>query len=421
MSKLIVYYQEKVVGQLSFDKEERLSFQYDKTWLAFKDRFPLSLALTLVEKAHGHLETKSFFENLLPEGEIKDLLEAHGKSSIKSEFGFLQEFGGDCAGAFKILPEKVKTSKTKAPRKELRLNIIYKYLDEKKSLTDVILNKEGGKFSLAGAQDKFAVIFEKNKIYLPLDGSPTTHIIKPHVRYFNSTHDTPYNEYLCMKLAGAVGLNVPEVDIIEGEYPLFIVERFDRIKVKTGILRIHQQDFCQAQGITSLKKYESDGGPTFADNYNLVKAHSSAPIPDLNQLLKWLIYNLVIGNNDSHSKNLAFLQAEDGIRIAPFYDLLSTSVYKEIGQNFAFKVGGQNLWFKLKRRLFDKLFVELELKEDVLPKMALKLLNDIEKKLPKLVEEFNVRFPDVKTAVTLEKEIKKRVAFFQKLFAVVDY
>lgn len=418
MSKLIVYYQEKIVGHLSFDKDERLSFQYDKNWLVFKDRFPLSLALALVEKTHGHLETKSFFENLLPEGEIKNLIEAHGKSSIKSEFGFLQEFGGDCAGAFKILPEKAKIIQSKTPRKELRLEVIFKYLNEKKSLTDVILNKEGGKFSLAGAQDKFAVIFEKNKIYLPLDGSPTTHIIKPHVRYFNSTHDTPYNEYLCMKLAAAVGLNVPKVDIIEGEYPLFIVERFDRTQTKTGISRIHQQDFCQAQGITSLKKYESDGGPTFANNYNLVKANSSAPIPDLNQLLKWLIFNLVIGNNDSHSKNLAFLQTGEGIRLAPFYDLLSTSVYKEIGQNFAFKIGGQNLWFKLKTRLFDRVSAELDLKEDVLPKMALKLLNDIEKKLPKLVEEFNERFPDVKTGKVLEKEILKRVAFFKKIFTL---
>jgi serine/threonine-protein kinase HipA len=370
----------------------------------------------LDEKIYGHIQTKSFFENLLPEGEIKDLLEAHGKSSIRSEFGFLHEFGGDCAGAFKILPEKVKVSKNTKPKKELKLAVLYKYLDEKKSLTDVILNKEGGKFSLAGAQDKFAVIFEENKIYLPLDGSPTTHIIKPHVRYFNSTHDTPFNEYLCMKLAAAVGLNTPAVDIIEGEYPLFIVERFDRIQTKIGISRIHQQDFCQAQGITSLKKYEADGGPTFADNYKLVKTNSAAPIPDLNQLLKWLIYNLVIGNNDSHSKNLAFLQTDEGIRLAPFYDLLSTSVYKKIGQNFAFKIGGQSLWFKLKKRLFDKLSSELELRDDVIPKLALKLLNDIQKHTPQLVGDFNERFPNVKTGKILEKEILKRAAFFKKIF-----
>lgn len=416
MSKLVIYYQDMVVGHLEFDSDERLSFQYDKSWLALKDRFSLSLTLSLDEKIYGHIETKSFFENLLPEGEIKVLLEAHGKSSIKSEFGFLQEFGGDCAGAFKILPEKLKAPKMSKTRKALKLHVVYKYLDEKKSLTDVILNKEGGKFSLAGAQDKFAVILEEGKIYLPLDGSPTTHIIKPHVRYFNSTHDTPYNEYFCMKLAAAVGLNVPGVDIIEGEFPLFIVERFDRILTKTGVFRIHQQDFCQAQGVTSFNKYESDGGPSFADNYSLVKTHSSDPILDLSQLLKWLIFNLVIGNNDSHSKNLAFLQTGDGIRLAPFYDLLSTSVYKEIGQNFAFKIGGQNLWFKLKKRLFEKLSVELELKSDVIPKLSIKLLNDIEKHLPKLVKDFDDRFLEVKTGKVLGKEILKRVAFFKKCF-----
>jgi serine/threonine-protein kinase HipA len=416
MSKLVIYYQNMVVGHLEFDSEERLSFQYDKSWLAFKDRFSLSLTLSLDEKIYGHIQTKSFFENLLPEGEIKDLLEAHGKSSIRSEFGFLKEFGGDCAGAFKILPEKVKVSTTTKPKKELKLDVLYKYLEEKKSLIDVILNKEGGKFSLAGAQDKFAVILEKGKLYLSLDGSPTTHIIKPHVRYFNSTHDTPYNGYICMKLAAAVGLNVPGVDIIEGEFPLFIVERFDRIQTKTGFTRIHQQDFCQAQGITSLKKYESDGGPTFADNYKLVKTHSTAPIPDLTQLLKWLLFNLIIGNNDSHSKNLAFLQVGEGIRLAPFYDLLSTSVYKEIGQNFAFKIGGQNMWFKLKRRLFDKLSSELELRDDVIQKIVMKLMNDIEKHTPQLLGEFHERFPNVKTGKILEKEILKRVVFFKKIF-----
>ena len=149
-----------------------------------------------------------------------------------------------------------------------------------------------------------------------------------------------------------------------------------------------------------------------------MKANSAAPIPDLNQLLKWLIYNLVIGNNDSHSKNLAFLQTQEGIRLAPFYDLLSTSVYKEIGQNFAFKIGGQSLWFKLKKRLFDKLSSELELRDDVIAKLATKLLLDIEKHYPKLLEEFNERFSDVKTGKILEKEILKRVAFFKKIFAL---
>ncbi len=110
------------------------------------------------------------------------------------------------------------------------------------------------------------------------------------------------------------------------------------------------------------------------------------------------------------------MQTEEGIRLAPSYDLLSTSVYKEIGQNFAFKIGGQNVWFKLKKRLFDKLSSELELRDDVIPKLASKLLKDIEKHYPRLVEEFNQGFPDVKTGKVLEKEILKRVVFFKKIF-----
>ena len=417
MSKLIVYYLDKVVGQLTFDQEERLGFQYDDGWITFTDRFPLSLALPLEQKSHGHLETKSFFENLLPEGEIRNLLEAHGKSSIKSEFGFLQEFGGDCAGAFKILPEKVSASKTKTFRKELKLDTIYKYLVEKKSLTDVILNKEGGKFSLAGAQDKFAVILENNLIYLPLDGSPTTHIIKPHVRYFNSTHDSPYNEYFCMKLAEAVGLIVPKVEIIEGDYPLFIIERFDRIKGSKMVNRIHQQDFCQAQGVTSLKKYESDGGPGFKANYNLVKDNSISPIKDLNQLLKWLIFNLVIGNNDSHSKNLAFIQRDEGLRLAPFYDLLSTSIYKELkDQKFSFSIGGQTEWHKLKSKHFDLLSKELGLKPDFFSKLSLKLLKDLDKAIADQLTAFNERFSEVDTANIIGKEVSKRANYFKKVF-----
>ncbi|MEI8024925.1 MAG: type II toxin-antitoxin system HipA family toxin [Pseudomonadota bacterium] len=419
MNKLIVYCEELEVGALIFDGDERLSFEYDTSWLKHPSRFPLSIAMPLSEKPFGHLVTKSFFENLLPEGNIRALTQEHGKNSIQTEFGFLKEFGGDCAGAFKIRPEKISFSKSKLTRKELNLSTIYGYLKDKKSLADEILNHEGGKFSLAGAQDKFAIIYEQKKIYLPLDGTPTTHIIKPAVRNFKSTHDTPYNEYFCMKLANAVGLHVPHVDIIEGEFPLFITQRFDRFIDKKGkVCRIHQQDFCQAQGFTSLKKYETEGGPTFKDNYELIKSYSASPIPDLNQLLKWLLFNLVIGNNDSHSKNLAFLQTTNGIRLAPFYDILSTSIYKEVGQRFSFKIGGQNLWFKLKTRTFQKFSLDLGLNDDFLAKQAKNLFSALDQRLPIEIQDFKERFPEQMTSKVLEEEIKKRMNFFHEVFGI---
>lgn len=419
MKTLNVFYESELVGVLSEDNEERLSFKYSKNWLENPNSFPLSIALKLTEEAYGHLPAKAFFENLLPEGSVKEILEEHSKSNIKGEFDFLKIYGEDCAGAFVITPQDVVPIKPNQNlKKEIELETLYGYLNQNKSLTDAIVNNEGGHFSLAGAQDKIPVIIEDTKLFIPLGNIPTTDIVKPHVRYFNSTKDSPYNEYFCMKLARSVGLNVPDVDIIEGEYPLYITRRFDRIEVDGVIKRIHQQDFCQARGITSAKKYESDGGPTFASNYNLVKDISVAPIPDLNQLLMWFWFNLVIGNNDCHSKNLAFLQTNKGLRISPFYDLLSTTIYKEISPKFSYGLGKQTLWFKMSKKNFSMQVKEMGISEAAFKNPANKLFKELDKHLEKNVEEFNFRFMGIKTASVIEKEIKKRMRYFRDKISI---
>lgn len=419
MKTLNVFYETELVGILSEDNEERLSFKYSKDWLENPNSFPLSIALKLTEETYGHLPAKAFFENLLPEGSVKEILEEHSKSNIKGEFDFLKIYGEDCAGAFVITPlDEVPIKPSQNLKKEIELETLYGYLNQNRSLTDAIVNNEGGHFSLAGAQDKIPVIVEDTKLFIPLGNIPTTDIVKPHVRYFNSTKDSPYNEYFCMKLARAVGLNVPDVDIIEGEYPLYITRRFDRIEVDGIIKRIHQQDFCQARGITSAKKYESDGGPTFASNYNLVKDVSVAPIPDLSQLLMWFWFNLVIGNNDCHSKNLAFLQTNAGLRISPFYDLLSTIIYKEISPKFSYGLGKQMLWYKMSKKNLAMQAKEIGISETAFKNPANKLFKELDKHLEQIVEEFNSRFTGIKTASVIEKEIKKRMRYFRDKFSI---
>jgi serine/threonine-protein kinase HipA len=419
MKTLNVFYETELVGVLSEDNEERLSFKYSKEWLGNPNSFPLSIALKLNDVEFGHLPTKAFFENLLPEGSVKESLEAHSNTNIKGEFDFLKNYGEDCAGAFVITADKeVPIRPNQNLKKEIELETLYGYLNQNKSLADAIVNNEGGHFSLAGAQDKIPVIIEDTKLFIPLGNIPTTDIIKPHVRYFNSTKDSPYNEYFCMRLAKAVGLNVPEVDIIEGEYPLYIIRRFDRIEVNGVTKRIHQQDFCQARGIMSSKKYESDGGPTFASNYNLVKDTSVAPIPDLNQLLMWLWFNLAIGNNDCHSKNLAFIQTPQGLRLSPFYDLLSTSIYKEISPRFSYGIGKQMLWYKLSKKNFAMQTKEIGISETALKNIASKLLKKIDLHLDTSVHEFDSRFSNLKTAKIIEKEIKKRMKYFRDKFSL---
>lgn len=419
MKTLNVFYETELVGVLSEDNEEHLSFKYSKDWQVNPNSFPLSIALKLTEEAYGHLPAKAFFENLLPEGSVKEILEEHSKSNIKGEFDFLKIYGEDCAGAFVITPhDNVPIKPNQNLKKEIELETLYGYLNQNKSLTDAIINNEGGHFSLAGAQDKIPVIIEDTKLFIPLGNIPTTDIVKPHVRYFDSTKDSPYNEFFCMKLARAVGLNVPDVDIIEGEYPLYITRRFDRIEVDGVIKRIHQQDFCQARGITSAKKYESDGGPTFASNYNLVRDISVAPIPDLNQLLMWFWFNLVIGNNDCHSKNLAFLQTNTGLRISPFYDLLSTTIYKEISPKFSYSLGKQMLWYKMSKKNLAMQVKEMGITETAFKNPANKLFKELDKHLDKNLEEFHSRFTGIKTASVIEKEIKKRMRYFRDKFSI---
>ena len=217
MMGLNVFYNSFLVGILKEDDEERLEFQYSDEWLSLDWAFPLSLDMKLTGEKFGHKRTKAFFENLIPEGEIKNILVAHSNNNIDDEFNFLRKYGEDCAGAFIITEldlKKLQEIKGPIATKHLTLQKIYKYIKERASLADVMVNEEGGKFSLAGAQDKFPVIFKDNEIHLVLNESPSSHILKPPVRLSDVTKTSPFNEYFCMSLAKRVGLNVPNVFLI---------------------------------------------------------------------------------------------------------------------------------------------------------------------------------------------------------------
>ena len=411
---LNLFFEEVLVGVLTEDDQERLSFRYSRVWLEADSSFPISVTLKLEDKNFDHIQTKSFFENLLPEGEVKNAIEKLSHKNVSDEFSFLKEFGVDCAGAFILSPLDHLKFKKEYNSKEIKLSTIYDYLRDKRPLSSTIINEDGGRFSLAGAQDKFPVIYKKKKLFIPLDGEPTTHILKPYVRYHQGTEDSPYNEYFCMRLAKSIGLDVPKTILLDGEYPLYLVERFDRYIEDGKVKRIHQQDFCQAQGLTSRKKYEEDDGPTFAKNYKLIADNSSLPIKDLSKLLKWLFFNLLIGNNDCHSKNLSLLHSKEGLRLSPFYDILSTSIYKGLTSKFSYKIGGQVQWHKLKERHFNLLAQEVGISVSTLYKVAMGIISKLERKLELEVLTFNTNFPNIETAETIEKEIRKRITHLKR-------
>ena len=210
----------------------------------------------------------------------------------------------------------------------------------------LLAGEAGIRLSLAGAQDKIAVRLEDGKICLPLNGCPSTHILKPQIERFEGV---VFNEQLCLRLAAAVGIPTAGVTTGTAEGVHYVlVERYDRTEItgsagnRPQVHREHQEDFCQALGIVSEHKYQSEGGPSLKQCFELVRNTSSVPLVDLQSLFSAVIFNLLIGNNDAHGKNFSLLYKADGqTRLAPLYDLVSTAAYSELSPKMAMKIGGE--------------------------------------------------------------------------------
>ena len=402
--QLNVFYKSERVGVLLEDENERFSFEYDDSWLNNPNNFSLSLALGLERKSYGHLQTKSFFENLLPESGIRsEFLKMLGRDD--NDFNFLKQYGQECAGALSIVEGSAPVRESRTRLQEVPLGDIESYLEARKPLITVIIRQHEGKFSLAGAQDKFAAIYRRKRIWIPIDGRPTTHIIKPPMP---SHLDSPYNEYFCMKLAKWAGLDVPRVDVIPGMFPLYVVKRFDRENLDGDWERINQQDFCQAQGLTSQKKYEQEGGPGLKDHCRIIKNHSDKAGQGIDSLLRWMWFNILIGNNDCHAKNLALVNIPSGWVLSPFYDLLSTTIYPEYGKRFSYSIGGNWNWETFKSKNFEILAKECELLPAALFKIGSDVIKRMSKHIEKEVGRFGEQFDGVDTADKIRQEFEKR-------------
>jgi serine/threonine-protein kinase HipA len=410
LKHLNVFFEELLVGVLNQDRELVYSFTYSKEWLIHPKKFQLSLAMPLQTEPFGNRITLSFFENLLPEGEARDTLEK--SHHIQGTFDFLDEFGSDCAGAVIITHESVSPFKKKEA-KEIKLDKlkIYKAIEQKKSVAELISEMDPGFLSIAGAQDKFAGIFRDNEFYLPINGRPTTHIIKVPINR-SGVKESVYNEFYCMKLAKAIGFAVSDCFVFEKDgYPLFITERYDRFIDKNGKThRIHQQDFCQAQGIVSEEKYEEKGGPTLKDNFELIKKNVTIKkrATALFNYLDWICFNLLIGNNDSHSKNLSFLLKYDKIELAPFYDLMCTAIYPKLKRNFSFKIGDRRDSSRIGKNQLEMIDSELGLKFGTMSERMQLIKKELMKHKDFVASEIIKTYPKAKIVLQISELIEDR-------------
>lgn len=335
--ELPIHFGNRQVATISADAQAT-TLSYTDSWLSAPDRFPVSLAMSLQAEPFGSERVLPWLMNLLPEGEpLRAMTRAVGVAP-EDALGLIAKTGNDLAGALSIAPQQPRGEPGYRPIPDAAA---LERIIEELPARPFLIGEEGVSMSLAGAQDKLPVALIDGQLAVPINGAPSTHILKPdNPRLPGSVQ----NEALCMVLARRIGLGVAPVTTgMAGGRSYLLVDRYDRAGTGQEVHRLHQEDFCQALARPPAAKYEFNGtgtrGPSIADLFALVRQHMTAR--DITRLLDAVILNIAIGNVDSHAKNYSILLGPAAVQLAPLYDLMSGLAWPNITQNHAQAIGGQ--------------------------------------------------------------------------------
>ena len=421
---LVVLFSGREIGLVQRDSRNRLSFTYANEWRRSRNAAPLSLSMPLVTASHRHELIEAYLWGLLPDNEF--VLERWARKfqvSARNAFALISHVGEDCAGAVQFArPERVKAL-TVPGHPEVE------WLDEQSVAERLHalrvdraawrMPRDTGQFSLAGAQPKTALLYEGGRWGVPSGRTPTTHILKPPTGEFDGHAE---NEHICLALARALGLPVAISQVRRfGAEIAIVIERYDRARtaemaaaaaaeaaVKAAeaamsaadssnsrssgkvaaaaadaagaaaraqglaelaknlpILRLHQEDICQALGLMPTSKYQNEGGPSPKDIVTLIETHSSRPRDDIRTFVDALVLNWLIAGSDAHAKNYSLLHGGGGrVRLAPLYDIASALPYPELDPQrvkLAMKIGGEYRLRDIGLRQWRKFAKELNL------------------------------------------------------------
>jgi serine/threonine-protein kinase HipA len=335
---LDVYLNARLVGRLRRESSGAIDFQYDQGWLAWDNALPVSTSLPLREDRYIGDPVLAVFENLLPDGDdIRRRLAERAEAGGTDAYSLLAAIGRDCIGALQFLPEGQDPGKAGA--------IEAQPLDDKGVAAIVgnlarnplgIGDDQEFRISLAGAQEKTALLYWNDAWYKPHGTTATTHILKPQIGKLPNGIDltnSVENEHFCLALVGALGLPVAKSNIIDfADTRVLAIERFDRSWTNGGrLLRLPQEDCCQALSVRPAKKYESDGGPGIRKITEFLKG-SDEPDADQRTFFKAQIVFWLFGATDGHAKNFSLRLAPGGrFRLTPLYDIISTQPSADSG------------------------------------------------------------------------------------------
>ena len=325
--ELVVWFRDQRVGVLG-ETGTAWRFDYDPAWIESARAFDLSPALPRAsrstEDGASQRPVQWFFDNLLPEDTARVLLAHEARIPQADAFGLLGYYGAESAGGLTLLPPGERTvagGLQPLPDEELSRRI--------RALPQHSLSQHAPKrMSMAGAQHKLPAVLLDDRLYEPVGATPSTVILKPdHVQIQLYPHSVA-NEWFCMTLAREVGLPAPNVFLRYVPEPVYGIERFDRKGIWPDVQRQHVLDACQLLSIDRVFKYQKSSGATLAQLVTLCREKAHTRIA----LLRWSIFNALIGNGDAHLKNLSFFVGAEGIALAPHYDLVSTASYAAPGE-----------------------------------------------------------------------------------------
>lgn len=349
---LDIYLNARLVGRLHRSAGGAVEFQYDENWLNWEGALPVSLSLPLREDRYSGDAVITVLDNLLPDDEaVRRRIAERVKAESHNVYDLLSKIGRDCVGALQFMPQGHEPGPVDVVKgRRIHDDEIAQRIRSLAMTPLGVDEEEAFRISIAGMQEKTAFLYWKGKWHLPHGTTATTHIMKPQIGVLPGGVDLTQsveNEHLCLKLTSAFGLPSARTEIVDFDgIRVLVIERFDRRWDREGrLLRLPQEDCCQALSVPSSLKYDADGGPGMSDILDLLKG-SDTPSADRRLFLKTQIVFWLLGATDGHAKNFSvFLRPGSRFSLTPLYDVMSAQPAVDAGNirknqyKFALAVG----------------------------------------------------------------------------------
>ncbi len=339
------------VGTVGYESlDDRFSFQYADEWRERTASYSISPHIPMLGQAASSGTVRRFLENLLPEGRALDIVSTTLQVSKNNLYGLIRALGQETSGALSFRAGEA-TQLKETTRREIREQELEQRIGERAHVPFAVWDGRV-RMSIAGYQDKLAVYLDQeNRMYLVEGELASTHILKP------ESADTRLpmlvaNEHFSMSLARRLGLSAASVSILRVPDPILIVERFDRVReTPQHVRRLHVIDACQALDFPVSYKYERNfgsgrdvrdirDGVSFSRLFSIADRTVEKAVTRL-ALLRWGLFQYLIGNSDAHGKNVSFFCNPAGLALAPYYDLVSVVQYGSLDHELAMAFGDE--------------------------------------------------------------------------------